>query len=361
MATVSVNVPPEICPEVPAFTLWSELVEQQQRGEVDQQYCVSYNANCVSSVVPASSRNSGFNVNDPVWPVNQDSVTARGRLLSAYYGTVPIDMGHATAGSPDDELSQDHAEVLTNDARNTVQTERYGPKSFIQKFLRGKYSTIEVKTLATNWSLEAIVCQFAVPGEDQAARDIRNANCEVYLQGVQDLEQLWEREYAHAFKSAVKSAADAKGLNKKRLERAREHYLAMKGAPPVFDIDPPNGGQYWVSARECQQEKLVPFMNRAKVDRLRAYEGYFTKYMVASHYNTIMNIVDIRRLGENSNIHGIPQFWSMILNQWTNTCDLVLRHITDPQLGIRRELLMIDPSLRAAAYHNWSDRSLECF
>ncbi|KAI4621868.1 hypothetical protein J4E80_004241 [Alternaria sp. BMP 0032] len=249
MATVSVNVPPEIYPEVPAFTLWSELVEQQQRGEVDQQYCVSYNANCVSSVVPASSRNSGFNVNDPIWPVNQDTVTARGRLLSAYYGTMPIDMGHAIAGSPDDELSQDHAKVLTNNARNTVQTERYGPKSFIQKFLRGKYSTIEVKTLATNWSLEAIVCQFAVPGEDQAARDIRNANREVSM----DISR-----------SAVKSAADAKGLNKKRLERAREHYLAMKGAPPVFDIDPPNCGQYWVSARECQQEKLVPFMNRAQ-------------------------------------------------------------------------------------------------
>ena len=142
MATVSVNVPPEIYPEVPAFTLWSELVEQQQRGKVDRQYCVSYNANCVSSAVPARSRNSGFNVNDPVWPVNQDTVTTRGRLLSAYYGTVPIDMGHAIAGSPDDELSQDHAKVLTNIARNTVQTERYGPKSFIQRFLRGKYSTI---------------------------------------------------------------------------------------------------------------------------------------------------------------------------------------------------------------------------
>ncbi|KAI4706711.1 hypothetical protein J4E89_008406 [Alternaria sp. Ai002NY15] len=231
MAIVSVNVPPEIYPEVTAFTLWSELVEQQQR-------------------VPARSHNSGFNVNDPVWPVNQDTVTARGRVLSAYYGTVPIDMGHAIAGSPDDELSQDHAKFLTNIARNTVQTERYGPKSFIQRFLRGKYSTIEVKTLATNWSLEAIVCQFAVPGEDQAARDIRNANREVYLQGVQDLEQLWEPE--------------------------------------------------------CQQEKLVPFMNRAKVDRLRTYEGYFTKDMVASHYSTVMNIVDIRRLGENSNIHGIP-------------------------------------------------------
>jgi len=51
----------------------------------------------------------------------------------------------------------------------------------------------------------------------------------------------------------------------------------------------------------------------------------------------------------------------MIVNQWTHTCDLVLRHVTDPQLGIRRELLMIDPSLRAAAYHHWSDRSLECF
>ncbi|KAI4621497.1 uncharacterized protein J4E87_006714 [Alternaria ethzedia] len=261
-----------IYPEVPAFTLWSELVEQQQRG----------------------SRNSGFNVNDPVWPVNQDTVTARGRLRSAYYGTVPIDMGHAIAGSPDDELSQDHAKVLTNIARNTVQTERYGPKSFIQRFLRGKYSTIEVKTLATNWSLEAIVCQFAVPGEDQAARDIRNANREVYLQGVQDLEQLWEREYTHAWESADSAAAGARGLDKKRLERARELYRVMKDAPPVFDIDPPNGGLYWESAAECQQEKLVPFMNRAKVDRLRTYEGYFTKDMVASHYSTVMNIVDIR-------------------------------------------------------------------
>ncbi|KAI4910165.1 hypothetical protein J4E90_007596 [Alternaria incomplexa] len=342
MATVSLDVPPAIHVEIPAHTRWAELNEQPQRGKVDR-------------------NTSDFDVNDPVWPVTQDIATERARLVGAYYGTVPAGMSHAIVGAPEDEAGQTLAKIVFNRARDTVQTERYGPKSFIQRFIRGKLSTLNVKVLITNWMLDACICQFEVEGEGEAGIANRDANRAVYEQGIADLQQLWEREYTHAWKSADSTAVGARGLNKKRLERARELYRVMKDAPPVFDIDPPNGSPYWESALECEQAKLVPFMNRAKADRLRKYEEYFTKDMVASHYSTIMNIVDIRRLAENANIDGVPQFWSMIVNQWSHTCDLVLRHVTDPQLGIRRELLMIDPSLRAAAYHYWSDRSLECF
>jgi len=52
---------------------------------------------------------------------------------------------------------------------------------------------------------------------------------------------------------------------------------------------------------------------------------------------------------------------ALIVNQWTNTCDLTLRHIMDGQVSSCRESCMVDPSLRATAYDNWSDRSLECY
>lgn len=70
--------------------------------------------------------------------------------MSVYYGTVPLGMDHALVGSPEDGLSQKHAKLVANRARGTVQTERYGAKSFIQKFLRGKLSTLNVEVLLTN-------------------------------------------------------------------------------------------------------------------------------------------------------------------------------------------------------------------
>ena len=36
MATVSLDVTPEIHVEIPAHTLWAELVNQPQRGKVDR-------------------------------------------------------------------------------------------------------------------------------------------------------------------------------------------------------------------------------------------------------------------------------------------------------------------------------------
>lgn len=142
--------------------------------------------------------------------------------------------------------------------------------------------------------MDARIYQFAVDGEDHAAISVREANREVYFQGVADLEQLWERKYTHAFKSAASAAAGAHGLNKKRLERARDLYEDKKDTPPVFDMESPNGGPDWASALECEQAKLVPFLRRTKADRFENFEDYFTQDVVASHYSAIMSIVDIQ-------------------------------------------------------------------
>ncbi|KAH8629317.1 hypothetical protein IG631_16574 [Alternaria alternata] len=187
----------------------------------------------------------------------------RARVLSAYFGVVPLDMQHIVVGVGQNPEAVKLANQLFKKVRENIQTERYGRGSFIQEFVKGKVSTLDFRTLVTNWTLDARICEIEVAGETPAAAAIRNANRTVYMTALTELRQLWRDTYEKAFQSASANVGITGGLKKKRYERARDLYRVMKDDPPA---PPPNIGR--LSARECEQAKEVPFAFRAKQDRL---------------------------------------------------------------------------------------------
>jgi hypothetical protein len=202
-------------------------------------------------------------VEDPVWPTDKATATMRARVLSAYFGVVPLDMQHIVVGVGQNPEAVKLANQLFKKVRENIQTERYGRGSFIQEFVKGKVSTLDFRTLVTNWTLDARICEIEVAGETPAAAAIRNANRTVYMTALTELRQLWRDTYEKAFQSASANVGITGGLKKKRYERARDLYRVMKDDPPA---PPPNIGR--LSARECEQAKEVPFAFRAKQDRL---------------------------------------------------------------------------------------------
>jgi hypothetical protein len=213
----------------------------------------------------------------------------RARLVSAYFGVVPLDMAHIIVGAPDDAEAAKLAKRMFSKVRENVQTERYGRTSFIQEFVRRTVSTMDVQTLITNWSLDARIAEIAVPGETPAAAATRNANRAAYLPALAQIQELWHDTYEQALYSASARVGITGGLKKKRYERARDLYRVMKDHPPA----PPQGVDR-LNARGCEQAKEVPFAFRAKQDRLAAFRGYMKKDVVASHFSTLMNVVDVR-------------------------------------------------------------------
>ncbi|CAN9179918.1 unnamed protein product [Alternaria alternata] len=244
MASVIVSVPPELYVEIPPTVLYAELCNQRDQA---------------TPGTPASN----FNVEDPVWPTDKATATMRARVLSAYFGVVPLDMQHIVVGVGQNPEAVKLANQLFKKVRENIQTERYGRGSFIQEFVKGKVSTLDFRTLVTNWTLDARICEIVVAGETPAAVPIRDANRTVYETALTELLQLWRDTYEQAFQSASANVGVTRRLKKKRYERARGLYRIIKDNLPAPS---PNIGQ--LSAHECEQAKGVPFAFRAKQDRL---------------------------------------------------------------------------------------------
>ena len=72
---------------------------------------------------------------------NSTQATKISRVLAAYHGVVPQSKHTVVVGMHADRNDQNKAAAVFRTARETVQTEKYGPNSFIQQFIPGKVSS----------------------------------------------------------------------------------------------------------------------------------------------------------------------------------------------------------------------------
>jgi hypothetical protein len=76
---------------------------------------------------------------------------------------------------------QNKAAAVFRTARETVQTEKYGPNSFIQQFITGKVSSENFLVQQTNSSIEAKARELQPPNETRAQTDTRTAERQAFL------------------------------------------------------------------------------------------------------------------------------------------------------------------------------------
>ncbi|CAN9368783.1 unnamed protein product [Alternaria alternata] len=136
MANIPMMCLAEIVCEIPPSSLYSELPIQER-------------------LVTVGMNTSGLSVNGPAVVPNSTQATKISRVLAAYHGVVPQSKHTVVVGMHADRNDQNKAAAVFRTARETVQTEKYGPNSFIQQFIPGKVSNENFLVQQTNFSIEA--------------------------------------------------------------------------------------------------------------------------------------------------------------------------------------------------------------
>ncbi|RYN70689.1 hypothetical protein AA0117_g10307 [Alternaria alternata] len=336
MANIPMMCLAEIVCEIPPSSLYSELPIQER-------------------LVTAGMNTSGLSVNGPAVVPNSTQATKISRVLATYHGVVPQNKQTVVVGMHADPNDQSRAANVFRRARETVQTEKYGPNSFIQQFIPGKVSSEDFLVQQTNLRLEAKAREFHPPNETQAQTNSRMAERQGFLDAMASGERLWVNTYELEYRKTVAALPAARGLERTRLTRKAELYHRMKDNPPRCAVDL----NTLHSRQQCDQAKMIPLGLRNWELILDFWQATITDDILTSHLEKASNVVDIRRMLERNNV---PDFKDMQGNLWINACALIDLHIVGPNQSKRREMLLDDRSRRMAAYDlgSWSDRKSTC-
>ncbi|CAN9177838.1 unnamed protein product [Alternaria alternata] len=323
MANIPMMCLAEIVCEIPPSSLYSELPIQER-------------------LVTAGMNTSGLSVNGPAVVPNSTQATKISRVLATYHGVVPQNKQTVVVGMHADPNDQSRAANVFRRARETVQTEKYGPNSFIQQFIPGKVSSEDFLVQQTNLRLEAKAREFHPPNETQTQTNNRMAERQGFLNAMASGERLWVNTYELEYRKTVDALPAAGGLEKARLNRKAELYRNMKSNPPRCAIDLAT----LHTRQDCDQAKLIPLGLRNWEQCLDFWQATITDDVLTSHLEKSSLVVDIRRMLERNNI---PNFKDMQGNLWINACALIDLHIVGPNQSKRREMLLDDRSRRMAA------------
>jgi hypothetical protein len=233
---------------------------------------------------------SGLSVNGPAVVPNSTEATKICRVLAAYHGVVPQSKHTVVVGMHADKNNQDKAAAVFRTAREMVQTERYGPNSFIQQFVPGKVSSEDFLVQQTNFSIEAKARELQPPNETQAETNTRTAERQAFLDAIASGERLWVNTYELEYRRTVDALPLARGLERTRLTRKAELYHRMKDNPPrcVIDLNTVH------SRQQCDQAKMIPLGLRNWEQCLDFWQATITDDILTSYLEKASNVVDIR-------------------------------------------------------------------
>ncbi|RYO16126.1 hypothetical protein AA0111_g11482 [Alternaria arborescens] len=305
MANIPMMCLAEIVCEIPPSSLYSELPIQER-------------------LVTVGMNTSGLSVNGPAVVPNSTQATKISRVLAAYHGVVPQSKHTVVVGMHADRNDQNKAAAVFRTARETVQTEKYGPNSFIQQFIPGKARELQP------------------PNETRAQTDTRTAEHQAFLDAMASGERLWVNTYELEYRKTVDALPAARGLERTRLTRKAELYHRMKDNPPRCAVDL----NTLHSRHQCDQAKMIPLGLRNWELILDFWQATITDDILTSHLEKASNVVDIRRMLERNNV---PDFKDMQGNLWINACALIDLHIVGPNQSKKQEMLLDDRSRRMAA------------
>jgi hypothetical protein len=247
-------------------------------------------ANLISTTVTVGMNTSGLSVNGPAVVPNSTQATKISRVLAAYHGVVPQSKHTVVVGMHADPNDQSRAANVFRTARETVQTEKYGPNSFIQQFIPGKVSSEDFLVQQTNLRLEAKAREFHPPNETQAQTNSRMAERQGFLDAMASGERLWVNTYELEYRKTVAALPAARGLERTRLTRKAELYHRMKDNPPRCAVDL----NTLHSRQQCDQAKMIPLVMRNWELILDFWQATITDDILTSHLEKASNVVDIR-------------------------------------------------------------------
>ncbi|KAI4699013.1 hypothetical protein J4E81_004904 [Alternaria sp. BMP 2799] len=331
----------EVNCETAMSTLYEDLAEQEQR-------------------ITAGTPGSGISTGIPKVEVSMANAKKVGRVIAAYYGTVPNGFLATVVGLHVDAAKTATAAKTFCRMKSDLFVEKFGNNSFIYKFARGKVSTSNFLTSQHNFAIEARICEFAIPNEDEAAIARRAAKRQALLDTIASSEQVWVDTYTVAFNKAKKAHEKARGLGKVRLARTRDLCETLMANPPRCAVDVTT----LLNRRACEQAKFIPLRFRTMDERVRFWFDHVGKDTIASHLGAAMSVVDIRRMCTDEVANPpdvIPPFHTIVGNVFSYSCELLHRLIIAPEDGKRVLLLLNDRSLRMASVDMSGDRSTECF
>jgi len=213
-----------------------------------------------------------------------------GRVIAAYYGTVPNGILATVVGLHVDAAKTATAAKTFRRMKSDLFVEKFGTGSFIYKFARGKVSTSNFLTSQHNFAIDARICQFPVANEDEAATTRRNTKRQALLDAMASSEQVWVDTYTAAFNKAKKAHEKARGLGKVRLARTRDLCETLMANPPRCAVDVAT----LLNRHACEQAKMIPLLIRTMDERVRFWSDHVGKDTIASHLGAAMSVVDIR-------------------------------------------------------------------
>lgn len=134
MATVTIQIPAGPALETPPTTMFADLAVQARR-------------------VTPRTQGSGFVTDPPEALSIREPAVARARVISSHSGTLPDgceDLLSGAVGTEAERWVKEHYKKIEGEVLN----ERFGHRSYIQQFLRGRLATFDVKVILTNWTVE---------------------------------------------------------------------------------------------------------------------------------------------------------------------------------------------------------------
>ncbi|KAH4807211.1 hypothetical protein HBI88_100790 [Parastagonospora nodorum] len=267
------------------------------------------------------------------------TATKLARILHAQYGVVPQGFENLLAGGLTvvngvetiSREAQSFKKKEVSEIMSLEHTEKYGPKSFFRRYVRGMVCTLNSKTLVTNWTLEARKYQIPADGETAEETGIRLAKSEAYTHAVNVLQTRWRETYSDAYLQAMKEEDSAKGQDKMKWQCRRRFYYSMKDSIPQPEISAMDAQQL-ITRDQVTAAMQTPLFFLPKAQRICIWAREFTADVFARFFVMSREIVDVRRLREQ--IPGNPhrKLWS---NLWPQLCDLFHRSLIGQEDSIR--------------------------
>ena len=141
-------------------------------------------ANLIITTVTVGMNTSGLSVNGPAVVPNSTQATKMSRILAIYHGVVPQSKYTVVVGTYADPVDQTRAANVFRTARDSVQTEKFGPNSFIMQYVPGEVSSENFLVQQTNLSIEARTRELQPPNETQTETNTRTAERQAFLDAI---------------------------------------------------------------------------------------------------------------------------------------------------------------------------------
>ncbi|KAH7339196.1 hypothetical protein BKA66DRAFT_54382 [Pyrenochaeta sp. MPI-SDFR-AT-0127] len=288
--TVSIFIPPFIDVETPPSVLCRELEDQR-------------------TFDTPSSPNSKYQ-NSPPTTVSDKETWNRARFFAAHTGVLLDEHMDVVVGGVGSQHQQTSLKLIMKSNNGNVLSparqsltilprpstyiflERYGPRSFIQAFVRGISCTFNCEMEVTSWALKVRYYEIAPTGpETEQQQAVRQANAQAYRDAILTLQTKWTDTYDEALRNAAYAVSRTTGMSKVTEERKRDFFRMRKDQPP----QPEHDTALMTNRAQVEAAEKPPFTSLDANARLVVWRERMTRDVFASVLQDSRNMVDIRR------------------------------------------------------------------